>query len=72
MIKILGKGRKLIRKFFLFLGVAAISLVFQACYGMPIDECTGGEDCDCYNGCDCYNCRHDRNRPDDTGTIPTE
>ena len=29
------KGRNLFRKFFIFLGVAAISLVFQACYGPP-------------------------------------
>jgi len=31
------KYRKSLRKFFIFLGVAAISLVFQACYGMPPD-----------------------------------
>ena len=33
-----GKLRKGLRKFFIFLGVAAISLVFQACYGMPPDD----------------------------------
>jgi len=50
MKNILGNGRKLLRKLFLFLGVAAISLVFQACYGSPPDDyCTGEEDCDCYN-----------------------
>ena len=31
------KSRKLLRKVFMVLGVAAISLVFQACYGMPMD-----------------------------------
>ena len=29
------KGRNLFRKFLIFSGVAAISLVFQACYGPP-------------------------------------
>jgi len=59
MRNILGSGRKLLRKLFLFLGVAAISLVFQACYGMPMDECTGEEDCGCYN------CWQDKNKPVD-------
>jgi len=35
MRNISEKGRNLFRKFFIFLGVAAISLVFQACYGPP-------------------------------------
>jgi len=35
MKKISEKSRNLFRKFFIFLGVAAISLVFQACYGPP-------------------------------------
>jgi len=32
------KSRKWLRNIFLALGVAAISLVFQACYGMPMDD----------------------------------
>ena len=28
--------RKILRRIFLFLGVSAIALVFQACYGMPV------------------------------------
>jgi len=32
------KCRRGLRNFFLFLGVSAISLVFQACYGMPLDD----------------------------------
>jgi len=32
------KSRKLLRRIFMVLGVAAISLVFQACYGMPMDD----------------------------------
>jgi len=32
------KCRKGLRKFFLILGVAAVSLVFQACYGMPMED----------------------------------
>jgi len=39
-----GNFRRGLRRFFLFLGVAAVSLVFQACYGMPIDEYEGDED----------------------------
>ena len=38
MRKTSEKGRKLLRKFFIFLGVAAISLVFQACYGPSIPD----------------------------------
>jgi len=38
MTRISGKFRKGLRNLFIFLGVAAISLVFQACYGMPIDD----------------------------------
>lgn len=30
--------RKWLRKFYLILGVAAISLLFQACYGMMMDD----------------------------------
>ena len=33
MKKISENSRKLFRKFLIFLGVSAISLVFQACYG---------------------------------------
>jgi len=35
MRKISEKGRNLFRRFLIFSGVAAISLVFQACYGPP-------------------------------------
>jgi len=43
MKKISERSRKLIRKFLIFLGVSAISLIFQACYGPapvynPIEE----------------------------------
>jgi len=35
------KSRKWLRKIFIAVGVAAISLVFQACYGMPMDGWEG-------------------------------
>jgi len=38
MTRLSDNFRKGLRNLFLFLGVAAISLVFQACYGMPIDD----------------------------------
>ncbi|MCL2175554.1 MAG: hypothetical protein FWB73_05870 [Treponema sp.] len=38
MTELSNSFRKGLRKFFIFLGVAAISLVFQACYGMPPDD----------------------------------
>jgi len=40
----LEKFRKISRKIFLFLGVSAVSLVFQACYGMPPDDYPYDED----------------------------
>ena len=44
MKKLSEKSRKILRKIYLVLGVAAISLVFQACYGMPMDYYDGEED----------------------------
>jgi len=38
------KSRKWLRNFYRVLGVTAISLVFQACYGMPMDNYFGPED----------------------------
>jgi len=38
MIKLSGKSRRVIRAIYRGLGVTAVSLVFQACYGMPPDE----------------------------------
>jgi len=32
----LQKTRKVFRKIFLMVGVSAVSLLFQACYGMPM------------------------------------
>jgi hypothetical protein len=43
MKKLSEKTRKLLRKLYLVLGAAAISMVFVACYGMPMD-CL--EDCE--------------------------
>ncbi|MCL2181203.1 MAG: hypothetical protein FWB83_08745 [Treponema sp.] len=37
MKKVLEKGRKTLRRLFLILGAASVSLIFQACYGMPMD-----------------------------------
>ncbi|MCL2443463.1 MAG: hypothetical protein FWD13_08380 [Treponema sp.] len=37
MKKISEKSRKFLRTIYRILGVTAISLVFQACYGMPMD-----------------------------------
>ena len=36
MKKLTEKGRKLLRRIFLAFGVAAISITFAACYGMPM------------------------------------
>ena len=38
--------RKILRGIFLFLGVSAIALMFQACYGMPPDQNDGWKDGD--------------------------
>jgi len=38
MKKLKEKSRKLLRNVFMVLGVTAISLIFQACYGMPPDD----------------------------------
>jgi putative lipoprotein (rSAM/lipoprotein system) len=38
MIKLSEKSRKVLRRIYQGLGAATISLLFQACYGMPIDE----------------------------------
>jgi len=72
MKKISDIGRRALRKILLILGAATISVLFAACYGMPMNECTGEEECNCLQNCDCYNCPHDRNRPDDTGNNPVE
>jgi len=37
MKKFSEKSRKFLRNIYRILGVTAISLVFQACYGMPMD-----------------------------------
>ena len=38
MLEILHKGRKVLRVIYRILGVSAIALVFQSCYGMPVGE----------------------------------
>jgi len=53
------KGRVFLRKIYRILGVSAIALIFQACYGMPMDNyrCNGNCDCcedDCEDDCLCY------------------
>jgi len=45
MKKLSEKGRKMLRKFYLAFGAAAISVLFVACYGMPMDHFCAG-DCD--------------------------
>ena len=35
MVKLSEKSRKILRKIFMGLGAASVSLLFQACYGMP-------------------------------------
>ncbi|MCL2044036.1 MAG: hypothetical protein FWG89_07855 [Treponema sp.] len=37
MKKLSEKGRKLLRNVLLTLGAGAVSLIFAACYGMPVD-----------------------------------
>ncbi|MCL2558680.1 MAG: hypothetical protein FWE09_09410 [Treponema sp.] len=36
MKKLGEKGRRLLRRVFMLLGVAAVSMTFAACYGMPV------------------------------------
>jgi len=48
MKKISEKSRKILRKIYMVLGAAAISVLFAACYGMPIDDY---EDEDCAYPC---------------------
>lgn len=38
MIKLSEKNRRVLRRIYQGLGAATISLLFQACYGMPIDD----------------------------------
>jgi len=45
MKKISEKGRKIIRKICMLLGASAISMLFAACYGMPMDDYDHLEDC---------------------------
>jgi hypothetical protein len=37
MIKVSEKCRKILRKIYIVLGASAISVLFAACYGMPMD-----------------------------------
>jgi len=45
MKKISEKSRKFFRKICIFLGASAISMMFAACYGMPMDDWDHLEDC---------------------------
>ena len=36
MVLFSQKARRVFRKFYLIAGVSAVSLMFQACYGMPM------------------------------------
>ena len=36
MVLFLQKTRRVLRKVYLIVGVSAVSLMFQACYGMPM------------------------------------
>jgi putative lipoprotein (rSAM/lipoprotein system) len=38
MIKLSDKGRRVLRRIYQGLGAATVSLLFQACYGTPIDN----------------------------------
>jgi hypothetical protein len=38
MIRLSEKSRRVLRAIYRGLGVTAVSFVFQACYGMPLDE----------------------------------
>ena len=41
------KIRRVLRKVYLVVGVSTISLMFQACYGMPMAPCTPPCEDDC-------------------------
>jgi len=58
MLKLSDKRRKWLRKFYQFFGVAAVSLIFQACYGMPMDYCCPY----CWDNCECEAEDEDGNR----------
>ncbi|MDR2970902.1 MAG: hypothetical protein LBU83_03095 [Bacteroidales bacterium] len=53
MKKLSEQTRKLLRKIYLALGASAISMVFVACYGMPMDgmppDCLEDDECSSYN-----------------------
>ena len=38
MVKLSEKSRKVLRRIYQGLGAATISILFQACYGMPMDD----------------------------------
>jgi len=38
MIKLSDKSRRVLRRIYQGLGAATISILFQACYGMPLDD----------------------------------
>jgi hypothetical protein len=44
-------GRRLLRKIYLVFGAGVIALLFQACYGMPMDYYTEEDCCDAKKEC---------------------
>jgi len=57
------KGRKVLRKIYLLLGAAAISMLFAACYGMPMDD---------HDWDGCPYCRDGTEHPEDEDHIDTK
>jgi hypothetical protein len=63
MKKLSEKSRKILRKVYMLFGATAISMLFAACYGMPMD---------CWEDCEYPCCNREKNHTDGNGTEPNE
>ena len=70
MTKLTEKSRKVLRRIYTVLGASAISVLFAACYGMPMDYWCNNEDCtceDCWDGdCECTEDTSDEDSDEDS------
>jgi len=53
MKKFSEKGRKVLRRILMLLGATTISVLFTACYGMPMDDYCDDCHMNTWGGCKC-------------------
>jgi hypothetical protein len=61
-MKLSEKSRKILRKIYLAFGATTISVLFAACYGMPLD---------CWEDCDYPCCNWDETSSEDENSDET-